>query len=86
MPADARAGVPSLCATCEKGKIMLEVRGGHAASAANSPQNSALTPSFVGLRDRIEAAGGKLRLASTATGEFALVAELNYSEIEQSGG
>jgi signal transduction histidine kinase len=40
----------------------------------------------VGLRDRIEAAGGKLRLASTATGEFALVAELNYSEIEQSGG
>jgi signal transduction histidine kinase len=86
MPTDARAGMPSLCATCEKGKIVLEVRGGHAASAANSPQNSALIPSFVGLRDRIEAAGGKLRLASTATGEFALVAELNFSEIEQSGG
>ena len=42
--------------------------------------------SFVSLRDRIEAAGGKLRLASTPTGEFSLVAELNFSEIEQADG
>jgi signal transduction histidine kinase len=86
MPAATRAGSRSLCATCEQNKIVLEVQGGQASSAANSPQSSVLTTSFVGLRDRIEAAGGKLQLASTATGEFALVAELHFAEIEQSGG
>src|SRR5262245_398423 len=83
---DARASTRTLYAAREQDKIVLEVRGGHASPAANIPQSSAQTTSFVSLRDRIEAAGGKLRLASTATGEFALVAELNFSEIEQSGG
>jgi len=86
IPPDAQGRTPTLCAVREQDKIVLEVRGGHGPSAANSPQSSALTTSFISLRDRIEAAGGKLRLASTATGEFALVAELNFSEIEQSSG
>jgi signal transduction histidine kinase len=42
--------------------------------------------SFAGLRDRIEAVGGKLRVASTPTGEFSLVAELNVPDIELAGG
>jgi signal transduction histidine kinase len=86
MPDDADRRTRSLCAACEQGKIVLEVRGGQAAPAADLPQAAQHTTRFVSLRDRIEAAGGKLRLAPTATGEFALVAELNFSEIEQSGG
>jgi signal transduction histidine kinase len=85
LPSGIRAQSRRLCAAYDRHKIVLEVTGGPA-SPADSPQAVTTANSLVGLRDRIEAAGGKLRLASTPTGEFSLVAELNFSEIEQAGG
>jgi signal transduction histidine kinase len=78
---DTQAQSRRLYAAYDQCKIVLEVTGGSASPAAATAANS-----LVRLRDRIEAAGGKLRLASTPTGEFSLVAELNFSEIEQAGG
>jgi len=85
LPSGIRAQSRRLYAAYDRHKIVLEVTGGPA-SPADSPQAVTTANSLVGLRDRIEAAGGKLRLASTPTGEFSLVAELNFSEIEQAGG
>jgi signal transduction histidine kinase len=81
LPPDTQAQSRRLYAAYDQCKIVLEVTGGSASPAAATAANS-----LVRLRDRIEAAGGKLRLASTPTGEFSLVAELNFSEIEQAGG
>lgn len=85
LPPNTRAQSRRLYAAYDQRKIVLEVTGGPA-SPADSQQATTATKSFVSLRDRIEAAGGKLRLASTPTGEFSLVAELNFSEIEQADG
>jgi signal transduction histidine kinase len=85
LPPDARAQSRRLYAAYDQRRIVLEVTGGPALPADCQHATTA-TKSFVSLRDRIEAAGGKLRLASTPTGEFSLVAELNFSEIEQADG
>ena len=85
LPPDARAQCRRLYAAYDQRRIVLEVTGGPALPA-DSQHATTATKSFVSLRDRIEAAGGKLRLASTPTGEFSLVAELNFSEIEQADG
>jgi len=86
VPADARARSRSLSAVYDQRKIILEVIGGQAALPTEAAQAMSKAHSFAGLRDRIEAVGGKLRLASTPTGEFSLVAELNVSDIELAGG
>jgi signal transduction histidine kinase len=85
LPPNTRVQSRRLYAAYDQRKIVLEVTGGPA-SPADSQHATTATKSFVSLRDRIEAAGGKLRLASTPTGEFSLVAELNFSEIEQADG
>jgi len=84
VPAHARARTQTLSAVYDQCKIVLKVVGGQPI-AAQEPAPSR-THSLATLRDRIEAVGGKLRLASTPTGEFALVAELNVSDIEMTGG
>ena len=84
VPADTRARSRSLSAVYDQRKIILEVIGGGALAEATQPASK--SHSFARLRDRIEAVGGKLRLASTPTGEFSLVAELNVSDIELAGG
>jgi glucose-6-phosphate-specific signal transduction histidine kinase len=86
VPPDARARSRSLSAVYDQRKIILEVIGGQAALPTEAAQAMSKAHSFAGLRDRIEAVGGKLRLASTPTGEFSLVAELNVSDIELAGG
>jgi signal transduction histidine kinase len=86
VPADTRARSRSLCAVYDRRKIVLEVIGGRASATADSLHTVSKSHSFAGLRDRIEAVGGKLRLASTPTGEFSLVAELNVPDIELAGG
>jgi signal transduction histidine kinase len=85
LPPDSRAQSRRLYAAYDQHKIVLEVTGGPA-SPADSAHATTAASRLVSLRDRIEAAGGKLRLASTPTGEFSLVAELNFSEIEQTDG
>ena len=85
LPPDSPAQSRRLYAAYDQHKIVLEVTGGPA-SPADSAHGATAASRLVSLRDRIEAAGGKLRLASTPTGEFSLVAELNFSEIEQLDG
>ena len=86
VPPDTRGRSRSLCAVYDQRKIVLEVIGGRASGAAEPLHTGNKSHSFAGLRDRIEAVGGKLKFASTPTGEFSLVAELNVPDIELAGG
>jgi signal transduction histidine kinase len=81
------AHAQSVSVSCDQKTMTLEIVGGQGTlNADNAGDVGGTRPAFGNLRDRMEAIGGRLRLAPAPGGEFSVIAEFSFAEMEAAGG
>ena len=76
----ASGSQPALTAWCDGSTMVVQIAG--EAGQVQQRLSVASPGQFLGLRERIEAMGGRFRFAATPNGRLELVAELNVSDLE----